>query len=116
MRRHYQSPEDAPSRAPHLEFLLDENDEATPRNHLSWRGVIGMGAAILFIGAVIVPLALALVSARSSTNPKAKVGPGPAQHRVLSALSATIDSGSFDMTYSDLPPTAPSTPPRPCPR
>lgn len=75
----------------------------------SWRFVTGMAVSVLCIVVVAVPLTLVLTSAKSGPPAGARLGTRRAQHRVLAALSATIDSGSFDMTYSDQPPTAPSS-------
>ena len=107
MSKRHENSADAQAPDAGLEVWLDEDDETSSRSR-SWRGLVGTVVAVVCVGVVIVPLVLALGPARSSTTSGVKVSPGPAKHRVLSALSATIDSGSFDMTYSDQPPTAPS--------
>ena len=84
---------------------LDEEAEPGRRRPAAWRraGVIASAAAVLIV--VAVPVALV---AGGSTRPSAvhnlgkhpQVGNGPAEHQVLSALSATTDSGSFNFSYS----------------
>jgi len=90
------------------DIWLDQSGAAVTRGRWSWRAVSGVVVSVLCIVAVAVPLSLVLTSA-TSTTAGVRDRTGPARHRVLSALSATIDSGSFDMTYSDQPPTSPSS-------
>jgi hypothetical protein len=110
MPERYRSPSGTHPPDPRLEVRLDEDDGTAPRSRPSLRGMIGVAAAVVCVAVVAVPLSLALLSARSAGPPRAGIGSGPALHRVLSALNATIDSGSFDMTFSDQPPTTPSSP------
>ncbi len=83
-----------------------------------WRraGIVAAVAVVL----VVVAVPVALVAAGSPSKPPAahraaalpRLGDGPAEHQVLTALSATTDSGSFDFSYtiSSTPPSA-ATPP-----
>jgi hypothetical protein len=96
-----------PHTRPATELWLEENGDAVRRHHSVWRGRIGVALAVLCVAAVAVPLVLVLTSAKSKTTSGARPGSEHSRHQVLAALSATIDSGSFDMTYSDQPPTEP---------
>jgi hypothetical protein len=98
-----------PDTRPAIEMWLDENGDAVRRHHSVWRGRIGVALAVLCVAVVAVPLVLVLTSAKSKTTSGARLGSDRSRHQVLAALSATIDSGSFDMTYSDQPPTEPSS-------
>ncbi|HXX88977.1 MAG TPA: hypothetical protein VEI83_01980 [Acidimicrobiales bacterium] len=93
-------------------------DEETPqRPARPWlRDHVALAAAIVVgLGVVTVPVALAATggggphpSAQKPPSKPGTLGNGPAEHQVLSALSATTDSGSFDFTYSmtTTPPTS----------
>jgi hypothetical protein len=86
-------------------WLDEEPDRGSPQPR-TWRraGIAGVAALIL----VVVAVPVALVAGGSTPRPAAshttgkhpRLGNGPAEHQVLSALSATTDSGSFDFTYS----------------
>jgi len=69
--------------------------------------IVARVASVVVFLAVAVPVILAVSSARSTTSPKAG---GLARHRVIAALDTTIASGSFDITFSQQPPTSPTTP------
>jgi hypothetical protein len=101
-------------------FLDDESDGRHPRGH----GRVGVIALVCVVcAALAVPVGLALTSGPSSTpssHSAAVAGHGnrTAMASVLSALSATTDSGSFNITYefSGLtPPTTPTTTTTTCP-
>lgn len=84
---------------------LDEEIDRGTRRPPAWRraGVVASAAAVL----VVVAIPVALVAGGSSPRQAAvhkvgkhpQVGNGPAEHQVLSALSATTDSGSFNFAY-----------------
>jgi hypothetical protein len=98
---------------------LDEESGKGPRRGSGRRrvGVLAAAAAVLIVA--VVPIALVVSGStpqaapvhRLSNHPR--LGNGPAEHQVLSALSATTDSGSFDFSYTiaSTPPssTAPTT-------
>jgi hypothetical protein len=85
---------------------LEEGSGEGPRRGSARRraGVLAAAAAILIVA--VVPIALVV----SGSTPKAapvhhigthpRLGNGPAEHEVLSALSATTDSGSFNFSYT----------------
>ena len=85
---------------------LDEESEGKRKSGSGWRrvGVVGAAAAVLMVVAVPV----ALVATGSPAKPVADhhvgqhpvIGNGPAEHQVLSALSATTDSGNFNFNYT----------------
>jgi len=85
---------------------LDEEPDHGSKHPRSWRRAGIAGAAALILVVVAVPVAL--VAGGSTPRPTAshtvgnhpRVGNGQAEHQVLSALSATTDSGSFDFTYA----------------
>ncbi len=85
---------------------LDDDIDGTAPRRSGWRrlGVVASAAAILIVVAVPVALVADGSSARPaavhSTGRHPTVGNGPAEHEVLSALSATTDSGTFDFSYS----------------
>jgi len=73
------------------------------------RRTVARVVSVAVLVAVAVPVILALSSARPATTTKGHSGD---RHRVLAALSTTIASGSFDITFSQGPvsvPTSPST-------
>ncbi len=98
---------------------LDEEPEGTVLRPPLWRraGVIAAAAVVLIVVAVPVALVADGSSPRlAATHNPAKhpqVGNGPAEHEVISALSATTDSGSFDFSYTisgtAASPSAPTT-------
>jgi hypothetical protein len=85
---------------------LDEGPDRGSKQPRTWRraGIAGVAALIL----VVVAVPVALVAGGSTPKPTAshttgkdpRLGNGQAEHQVLSALSATTDSGSFDFTYA----------------
>jgi hypothetical protein len=85
---------------------LDEESDRGSKQPRSWRRAGIAGAAALILVVVAVPVAL--VAGGSTPKPTAghgigkhpRIGNGQAEHDVLSALSATTDSGSFDFTYA----------------
>ncbi len=85
---------------------LDEEAEPGRRRPAPWRrtGVIASAAAVLIVVAVPVALVAGGSTSRQSAvhnlGKHPQVGNGPAEHQVLSALSATTDSGSFNFSYS----------------
>jgi len=70
------------------------------------RRTVARVVSVIVIGAVAIPVVLAVFSAKSTTAPSAS---GTAKHRVLAALSATIASGSFDMAFSNQPLSLPAS-------
>lgn len=85
---------------------LDEEPDRGSKQPRSWRRAGIAGAAALILVVVAVPVAL--VAGGSTPKPTAshatgkhpRIGNGQAEHEVLSALSATTDSGSFKFTYA----------------
>ena len=85
---------------------LDEKTEQGSGRPRPWRraGIVGAAALIL----VVVAVPVALVAGGSPSRPTSadtvarhpRLGNGQAEHEVLSALSATTDSGSFGFTYA----------------
>jgi hypothetical protein len=98
---------------------LDEESGKGPRRGSGRRrvGVLAAAAAVLIVA--VVPIALVVSGSTPQAAPVHRpgnhplIGNGPAEHQVLSALSATTDSGSFDFSYTitSTPPssTAPTT-------
>jgi hypothetical protein len=99
------------------DLWLDDVAERDGRN--ASRKRVGFIVAIaVCLAAVGTPIALALsssgpaaVAARGHHAAHPKLAQGPAEHDVLSALSTTTDSGSFQFTYSltSTPPTSVSS-------
>jgi hypothetical protein len=83
------------------------------RGRRPWRRrTLGRVVSIAVVAAVAVPVILAVSSTHASTTPKhsaVRKGKGVAQRRVISALDATIASGSFNITFSQQALTAPTT-------
>ena len=85
---------------------LDEEPEGKSKRVSAWRrvGVVGAAAAIVMV--VAVPVALVVTGSPSKPTADHQagrhpvIGNGPAEHQVLSALSATTDSGNFRFTYT----------------
>jgi hypothetical protein len=85
---------------------LDDEPKRAPKQRPLWRrvGVVAAAAVVL----VVVAVPVALVAGGSPSQPTAShktaqhphLGDGPAEHQVLSALSATTDSGNFDFSYA----------------
>ncbi len=85
---------------------LDE-EVGDGRHSLSTRrrvGVLAAAVAVLIVAAV--PIGLVVSGSTPQAAPThhgghhPRLGNGPAEHQVLSALSATTDSGSFDFSYN----------------
>jgi hypothetical protein len=85
---------------------LDQESSGDPGRGSARRrvGVLAAAAAVLIVAAV--PIALVASGSTPQAAPvphrgsHPHLGNGPAEHQVLSALSATTDSGSFDFSYS----------------
>ena len=96
---------------------LDEETDRGSKQPRSWRRAGIAGAAALILVVVAVPVAL--VAGGSTPKPTAahnvgkhpRLGNGQAEHEVLTALSATTDSGSFNFTYAISSTPASSTSP-----
>jgi hypothetical protein len=69
-------------------------------------------ASVVCIAALAVPVAVALSSSGPTAKPAKTASPhltqGVAERQVISALSATTSSGSFNVTYEFDPPTPPT--------
>lgn len=78
------------------------------RRRASMRRAGVFAAAAVLVAAVAVPVALVVAGPTGTKNHRAHaVTKAGAEHAVLRALSATTDSGSFDLSY-DLSETAPT--------
>jgi hypothetical protein len=100
---------------------LDEDSGGAPKTLPAWRRVGVVAAAAVVLVVVAVPVALVATGSPSKPTtahrpaPVPHLGNGPAEHQVLSALSATTDSGSFDFSYaitSALPTSTPKVTPK----
>lgn len=99
---------------------LDEPDTAGGKPRVHRRLAVGTAAAVC-VALIGVPVGLVLASGgktppvalppvpRHPVAGAAEIAGGPATHEVLSALSATTDSGSFNFSY-DLSATAATSP------
>jgi hypothetical protein len=71
-----------------------------------------VAATVVCIAALAVPVAVALSSSGPTAKPTKNASPhltrGVAERQVISALSATTSSGSFNVSYEFDPPTAPT--------
>lgn len=87
-------------------------ESAAGTSHLAtWRHLWVVFAAVACVAALAVPVALALSSGGPPTTPSrttAHVTNAAAKRAVLSALSATTNSGSFNVSYRFDPPTSPT--------
>lgn len=96
---------------------LDEEREGGAWRIPPWRraGVLAAAAVVLVVVAVPIVLVAAGSSPRSvaghTLGQHPHLGGGAAEHEVLSALSATTDSGSFDFSYAITSTPASSTAP-----
>jgi hypothetical protein len=76
------------------------------------RRVWVVAASVACIAALAVPVAVALSSSGPTAKPTKNASPhltrGVAERQVISALSATTSSGSFNVSYEFDPPTAPT--------
>ena len=102
---------------------LDEAPDGHSARTPWWRRWAVVGAAAVVLMVVAVPVALVTTGSspgRTAVGPhvrQPRLAPGPAEHVVLSALSATTDTGSFDFAYTirstpasaTAPTTTPST-------
>jgi hypothetical protein len=61
--------------------------------------MVGAMAAVVCLAIVAVPVGLVLTSTGSGRPPGVRLGTSGAKNRVLSALSSTIASGSYDVTF-----------------
>ncbi len=93
-------------------YVEDEPDSGSARRRRHAPIVVAV-ACLVCAAAVAVPVALTLASGGSGTAGKGGAGRGDhvAMASVLSAMSVTTDSGSYDMTYSDT-----TTSPTQCPQ
>jgi hypothetical protein len=76
------------------------------------RRVWVVAASVVCIAALAVPVAVALSSSGTTAKPAKTAAPhltrGVAERQVISALSATTSSGSFNVSYEFDPPTPPT--------
>ena len=85
---------------------LDDEPKRAPNQRPLWRRVGVVAAAAVVLVVVAVPVALVAGGSPSQSTASHKtaqhphLGDGPAEHQVLSALSATTDSGNFDFSYA----------------
>ena len=89
---------------------LDDGERPSSHRSSASRRTLAVVAAVVCVTIVGVPVGLVLTSARSAKAPVHKLVSGPAKRQVLAALSATIDSGSWDFTYSEQPVTTATSP------
>jgi hypothetical protein len=107
---------------------LPEDDSSPAKSRHSWRRAGAVAAAVACVAVVAVPVGLVVTSGgrsvsisdrhqkhNSHVNKAVHLGNGPAEHQVLQALSATTDSGNFNISYdlSETPGTSASE--SPCP-
>ena len=78
---------------------LDEDEPSVRRHSRVTRRMVGALAAVVCVAIVALPVGLVLTSSGLGGPPGVKLGKSGAKNRVLSALSSTIVSGSFNMTY-----------------
>jgi hypothetical protein len=104
---------------------LGEDGPPSPTRGRRGRQLWVVGASVLCVAGISIPLALAFSSNGAPTPaPRATethhLGHGAAEHEVISALGATTSSGSFNVNYEFDPATAPTTPTTtttfPCPQ
>ncbi len=94
-----QDPGRRPPRVDPAGVWLDDDEPSAPHRSRVTRRMVGAMAAVVCVAIVAVPVGLALTSTGSGNPPGVKLGTSGAKNRVLSALSSTIASGSFNMTY-----------------
>lgn len=88
------------------------DDERAPGNRRGapHRRLTGGVAALVTLAAVGVPVGIVLTAGGGGDGHRAHhLVHGSAFHQVVSALNATVDSGSFDITYQSDAPTPPTT-------
>jgi hypothetical protein len=92
-----------------LWFDQPPGDQSSRVNRRVW----SVAATVVCIAALAVPLGLALTSSGPTANPARTTSPhvtrGVAEQQVISALSATTGSGSFNVTYEFDPATPVTT-------
>ncbi len=104
----------------HEGLWLDDDAQRTSVRSGRGRRVWIVLACVACVGALSVPAVFALTSSPHRLSPQATkhdatgvpthLGNGQAERQVLSALSATTSSGSFNVTYEFDPLTPPTTP------
>jgi hypothetical protein len=94
------------------EGLWFEDPPAGSARRTNKRRVWVAVASVACIAALAVPVAVALASSGPTTKPTKTASPhltrGVAEQQVISALSATTSSGSFNVSYEFDPPTPPT--------
>ena len=88
---------------------FDEVTDLDRRPHAPRHRMVARLVSVAVLVGVCVPVVLALSSARPTST---ATHPGGERHRILAALSQTIASGSFDISFSEgqvTPPTSPTT-------
>ena len=95
----------------HEGLWFDDSPHPTSRSARRGRVWVIVASAAC-VGALAVPVALVLSSSGPSARPAKTASPhltrGVAEQQVISALSATTSSGSFNVTYQFDPPTPPT--------
>src|SRR6202034_2602529 len=94
----------------HEGLWLEDAPSGAPRS-APGRRVWVLAASVACVAALVVPLALAFSSAGPSpkhAQTASHVTRGVAEQNVLSALSATTSSGSFNVNYEFDPATQPT--------
>jgi hypothetical protein len=95
----------------HEGLWFDDSPGGSSRR-VNRRRVWVVAASVACIAALAVPVALALSSSGPTVKPTKNASPhlarGVAEQQVISALSATTSSGSFNVSYEFDPPTAPT--------
>jgi hypothetical protein len=95
----------------HEGLWLDDSPGGSSRR-VNRRRVWVVAATVVCIAALAVPVAVALSSSGPTAKPTKNASPhltrGVAERQVISALSATTSSGSFNVSYEFDPPTAPT--------
>ncbi|MCL4445728.1 MAG: hypothetical protein M1134_02465 [Actinobacteria bacterium] len=84
---------------------LDDSEQSGPsgKADAGWHRTLVIAIAVIALALVAVPVGITLSSGNSNQAAQRRsshLGNGPAEHQVLNALSATTDSGSFNMKYA----------------
>jgi hypothetical protein len=94
------------------EGLWFEDSPGGPSRRATRRRVWVVAASVVCIAALAVPVAVAISSSGPTAKPaktaSSHLTRGVAEQRVISALSATTSSGSFNVSYEFDPPTPPT--------
>ena len=94
------------------EGLWFDDSPGVSSRRVNRRRMWATAAGVACIAALAVPVAVALSSsgptAKPTKNASAHLTRGVAEQQVISALSATTSSGSFNVSYEFDPPTAPT--------